>query len=279
MSGQVRGFPAFGRGGRRVRQFAVSWWGRAWVRAMEDTALDGEQLRRGRRYAYTGHVGSITVSPGRLAAGVYGDDGVAYSTVVYVEPLGDADWDRLLDEVAGSAGHLAALLDGEMPHELVAAAGDAGVRLLPALGDLQPECDCPDFEFPCRHAAALCYQASWLLDADPFVLLLLRGRGRDGLLGQLRRRGAARAAPEAVGSGAAGDGGSRVEGVLAVDAYRRVPLPLPAGRGETGLAGATAMAPTGGLPALPGGSGVDPRRLGELAMAAAVRARALLSAR
>lgn len=33
--------PAHGRG------FAESWWGRAWLKALEDTALDGEQLKRG----------------------------------------------------------------------------------------------------------------------------------------------------------------------------------------------------------------------------------------
>lgn len=34
--------PARGRG------FAESWWGRAWLKALEDTALDGEQLKKGR---------------------------------------------------------------------------------------------------------------------------------------------------------------------------------------------------------------------------------------
>ncbi|MEV0393880.1 SWIM zinc finger family protein [Polymorphospora rubra] len=257
---RVRGFPAFGRGGRRVRQFAASWWGRAWVRAMEETALDGEQLRRGRRYAYTGHVGSITVSPGRLAAPVYGDDGATYTTVVYVERLADAGWERLADEVAGNAGYLAALLDGEVPHDLVAAADDAGVRLLPDLGDLQPECDCADFEFPCRHAAALCYQASWLLDTDPFVLLLLRGRGRSELLAGLRRRGASRtpAVPQPVAPA----------GVEAVAAYAAgvPPLPPPPPVAAVGPAGLPVFAPA---------AGVDPRVLREAVAVAAGRAAAL----
>lgn len=56
------------------------------------------------------------------------------------------------------------------------------MALLPGVGDLDPECDCPDWGNPCVHAGALCYQAAWLLDADPFVLLLLRGRGREEIV-------------------------------------------------------------------------------------------------
>ncbi|MEV0731850.1 SWIM zinc finger family protein [Polymorphospora sp. NPDC050346] len=269
MSGdRVRGFPAFGRGGRRVRQFAASWWGRAWVRAMEETALDAEQLRKGRRYAYTGHVGSITVSPGRLAAPVYGDDGATYTTVVHVERLADAGWERLADEVAGSAGYLAALLDGEVPHDLVAAAGDAGVRLLPDLGDLQPECDCADFEFPCRHAAALCYQASWLLDADPFVLLLLRGRGRGELLAGLRRRGAA-GSPATAPPEPAADGPVGVDAVAAyAGGLPALPVPPPT----------VAADPAGGV-VFPAAPGVDPEILRRAVTAAAGRAAALRARR
>lgn len=29
------------------RAFAESWWGRAWLKALEDTALDGQQLKKG----------------------------------------------------------------------------------------------------------------------------------------------------------------------------------------------------------------------------------------
>ncbi|MEK8226027.1 SWIM zinc finger family protein [Oerskovia sp. M15] len=70
--------------------------------------------------------------------------------------------------------------------DVVAAAHDADVTLLPGIGDLEPECDCPTWDLPCLHAAALSYQAGWLLDADPFVLFLLRGRSRDQVIDALR---------------------------------------------------------------------------------------------
>ncbi|TCC07579.1 SWIM zinc finger family protein [Kribbella soli] len=180
---EAQGFPAFAAQHRSTR--GRSWWAKAWVQAMEDTSLDNGQLRKGRRYANSGQVGTITVSPGRIAATVYSPEDT-YESVVHVDQLSDDDWHRFHEQVASRAGHIAALLDGEMPHNLVEAASDAGVTLLPGIGDLDPSCTCDAWELPCQHAAALCYQVAWLLDADPFVLLLLRGRTREALLDELQ---------------------------------------------------------------------------------------------
>ncbi|TDW76907.1 SWIM zinc finger family protein [Kribbella pratensis] len=179
----AQGFPAFARQQRSTR--GRSWWARAWVQAMEDTSLDSDQLRKGRRYANSGQVGTIAISPGRIAATVYSPEDT-YESVVHVDELSAEDWRRFSDQVAARSGHIAALLDGEMPHDLVEAAADAGVTLLPGIGDLDPSCTCDAWELPCQHAAALCYQVAWLLDADPFVLLLLRGRTRESLLDGLQ---------------------------------------------------------------------------------------------
>ncbi|MEU4253582.1 SWIM zinc finger family protein [Amycolatopsis sp. NPDC026612] len=188
---RVRGFPAFGAAGARGR-FARSWWGRAWLSAMEDTALDLRQLKQGRKYAAAGLVGPITVSPGRITATVDDVDGGPYRTQLRLAELSEGDWTRFFDRIASRAGHLAALLDRDMPPDLVEAAADAGVDLLPRIGDLDPECDCPGWELPCRHAAALSFQASWLLDADPFVLLLMRGKGEREIREELESRTAPR---------------------------------------------------------------------------------------
>ncbi|GAA0918138.1 SWIM zinc finger family protein [Nonomuraea longicatena] len=242
----VQGFAAFPRQSAGAR-FAATWWGRAWIKALEDTTLDHTLLRKGRAYAKTGRVGPITVSPGRLSAMT--EDG--HDTVVQVTRLTDAEWDRFLDQVAAQAGHIAALLDGDVPQDLVTAAEDAAVPLLPAVGDLEPDCDCPDWGHPCEHAAALCYQASWLLDGDPFVLLLLRGRGRAELLEALQLRDAPAAAP----------------GIAAADAYALgtppLPEPPPADVAFTPLE-------------LEEAPGVDVRALGALTASASELARELL---
>ncbi|WP_166347001.1 SWIM zinc finger family protein [Phytoactinopolyspora limicola] len=193
MTELAKGFPAFPARKRRTRR-AQTWWGNAWIAALEDTSLDSDALRRGRAFAHGGHVGTITVSPGRISATVYGEDHAPHETVVALEEFSATTWERLLDAVASQAGHVAALLERDMPYELAETASDAGVPLLPGIDDLEPSCTCDDWGHPCTHAAALCYQASWLLDADPFLLLLMRGRGDDELLAELQARNADHAA-------------------------------------------------------------------------------------
>ncbi|MFC9688519.1 hypothetical protein ACFTSF_08270 [Kribbella sp. NPDC056951] len=181
----AQGYPAFPAQRRSTR--GQSWWARAWVQALEDTSLDNTQLKKGRRYANSGHVGTITISPGRIGATVYSPDDT-YEVAVRVDELSEAEWDQFLEQIAARAGHIAALLDGEMPQDLVEAAEAAGVELLPGIGDLDPSCTCDAWELPCQHAAGLAYQVAWLLDSDPFVLLHVRGRSREVLIDQLVAR-------------------------------------------------------------------------------------------
>jgi uncharacterized Zn finger protein len=257
----ARGFPAFPpRPGRRGR----SWWARAFVSAMEDTALDATLLKTGRRFAGSGRIGPITVSPGRIAATVEDPDGI-FDVVVHLAELSDAEWDRFLDQVRAEAGHLAALLDREVPRSLVRSADAADVALLPTIGDLESDCDCPHIGDPCPHAAGLCYQVAWLLDEDPFVLLLLRGRGADELLDLLAREPAEATAAEPEGAGA---GRAVDRPVPAVEAYAAAPATRPAPPADL---------PRATPPVLPAPPGVPADALPRLAAAAAARARALLA--
>lgn len=194
--------PAQGRG------FARTWWGRAWLRALEDAAMDASQVKTGRRLARAGAVGAVSVRPGRITSVVQDRDGTAHRADVLLERLSDAQWDHFVDMAIERSGHVAALLDRDMPPHLVEDAATAGIDLLPGLGDLEPRCECGAWDH-CGHTAALCYQVAGLLDQDPFVLLLMRGRAEDAVLDALQTRGTAPAA----------DGVSRPEGVDAAEAY------------------------------------------------------------
>ncbi|MFF0436604.1 SWIM zinc finger family protein [Streptomyces sp. NPDC004327] len=248
-------------------RFAATWWGNAWVDALEDTALDPARLARGKAYAQRGHVDAITVTPGRVVAYVHGSRPRPYRTEIRLRTLGDDDWERVLDEAAARPEHIAALLDKDVPHALEAVTG-----LLPAPGDLVPDCSCPDDGYPCKHAAALCYQSARLLDEDPFVLFLMRGRGEQEILAALTRRNATRAAAERTGSGpAAGPDLPSVPArtVLAPTTGHTLPplpppLPAPAHPGRPAVFPADPDAP-------------DPLALDLLATEAAARAHAFLT--
>lgn len=239
---------------------AATWWGRAWIRALEATALDPARLARGRTYAARGNVGAIHVTPGRALAYVQGSRPRPYRTQLRLRTLGDEEWDRFLDAAAERPGHIAALLDKDLPHSLA----DCGADLLPGPGDLRPQCSCPDRGHPCKHAAALCYLTARLLDEDPFVLLLLRGRTERELLDALSRRSATRAARDS--QDAAPFPGVAAEEALAPRPRPPLPAPLPA----PPVPGQPPAYPT-----VPGGP--DPFALDQVATDAAARAHALLT--
>lgn len=239
---------------------AGTWWGHAWVEALEDAALDPARLERGRGYAGRGNVASITVTPGRVTAYVQGGRPRPYRTELRMRTLGDEEWEQFLDAAAARPDHIAALLDKDVPHTLAAAAD-----LLPAPGDLVPDCSCPDDGYPCKHAAALCYRTAAILDEDPFVLFLMRGRGEREILSALARRNAGRSAAERAPSEPPAAG---IPAREAVHAAWRPPLPPPV---------APPVRP-GRPPAYPAASGApDPLALDLLATEAAARAHALLT--
>jgi hypothetical protein len=211
---------------------------------------------------------------------VQGSRRTPYRSTVRVRQLTDRQWDHLLDMIAERAANIAALLDGEMPAGLADDAEAAGVALLPGPRDLDPECSCPDWGYPCKHAAALCYQVARLLDRDPFVLLLLRGRGERELTDELGRRNMVRAVAEALGSSARAGAGAVVPPSRAGDPAR------PAFASPTGL---PPLPPPPPLPERPGRGpvlvdsavpepGVDPAALEILAADAATRAHHMLAA-
>jgi uncharacterized Zn finger protein len=166
---------------------ATSWWGRAWVRAVEEASYSSADLLVARRVSRAGQVGQIMVEPGRFVASV--EDARGLWTVAGTLPvLDDAALAALVETVAAEAGRIGALLSGDLPHTLVEHAEEAGVELLPFGSELGSECTCGAWTQPCPHALAVLYQLTWLLEADPFVLLHLRGLPRDDLLSRLHQQ-------------------------------------------------------------------------------------------
>lgn len=172
---------------RRSTARATTWWGKAWVRAVEEAAYGEAELVAGRTLARSGRVGQISTEPGRFVASV--EDQRGLWTVAGTVPVLDAGAvAALVETVAAESGRIAAMLTGDLPHGLVEHAEEAGAELLPYGAELGSECTCDFWADPCVHALAVLHQLAWLMEADPFVLLQLRGLPRDELLGRLHSR-------------------------------------------------------------------------------------------
>lgn len=246
-----------------ARQFGETWWGKAWLEALEERGLeDPSRLPRGRTYARQGRVSEAEVGPGLLRARVEGTE--TYYSSLHIRQLDDHEWDLVLDTIMGKAAHAAALLSGEVPTAL-------NELLLPASGDLSPDCTCPDWAHLCKHAAALCYVAADVFDADPFALLALRGRSRNDVLSEVRRRrsGAIGATHETMTGLPRGSD----PGMNATAAHRRVPLSLE----QSAVLPRQAATRSALAPPPPADSGIDPGELSELIDDAAQRAWRMLA--
>ncbi|MCW2855761.1 MAG: zinc finger domain protein [Marmoricola sp.] len=158
-----------------------SWWGRAWVRSFEETVLEASDLVTARALARAGRLGAVMVISGMASAVLDPGSPTAVIAQVRVRRLDGPAWSAFDAELAREAGHLAALESGELPADLVEHADDAGVEIVPGPGDLDTACECDSWAQPCLHALALLYQLAWLMDSNPYVLLLLRGRTREQL--------------------------------------------------------------------------------------------------
>src|SRR6476661_10107724 len=126
---------------RRGAARATTWWGKAWVRAVEESAYADADLVAARRLARSGHVGRIATEAGRWVGSV--EDAHGLWTVEGSLPVLDRDERAaLVETVAAESGRVASLLAGDLPHELVEQAEEVGVELLPDGPDLTASCGC-----------------------------------------------------------------------------------------------------------------------------------------
>jgi uncharacterized Zn finger protein len=172
---------------RRSTSRAATWWGRAWVRAVEEASYAESDLHSARALSRSGGIGGITLDHGSVVAACYDRSGV-WSVGATVPELDAVSRRAFVEVVAGESGHLAALMAGELPHRLVEQAEEAGVELLPYGGELGSSCTCDAWVDPCVHALAVMLQVAWLVDGDPGVLLRLRGLSPEDLQAELAAR-------------------------------------------------------------------------------------------
>jgi uncharacterized Zn finger protein len=180
------------------------WWSRRFIAVLESFGMTG-RLQRGRNYARRGQVLEFSLVAGKVAARVQGSRPSPYKVTLAVQPLTAAQWKTVESRLAAQALFRARLLAGEMPAEIEQVFADAGTPLFPESSrDLAMDCNCPDWGFPCKHVAAVCYVLAEAFDDDPFAMLAWRGKSRADLLAALRGMGAGGTAGAAAGSGAAG---------------------------------------------------------------------------
>jgi uncharacterized Zn finger protein len=174
-------------GGLAVRskrgKIGEQWWSRRFVDVLEGVC-DAGRLARGRAYARKGQVIDFALSPGQVVARVQGSRPTPYQVTIRITAFDDTEWTEITEALGAQALYRAALLAGEMPHEIVELFTDLGLPLFPS--ELNIDCSCPDWGSPCKHGSAALYVLAEAFDDDPFLVLAWRGRAREPLLDDLR---------------------------------------------------------------------------------------------
>src|SRR6185503_11551215 len=98
-------------------EFAKNWWATRWIAALE-RLVDRGRLTRGRSYARQGQVLSIEETKSGITAKVQGSARKPYKVTIDIDTLTNAQWEQVIDALAGQALFTAQLLAGEMPQDI-----------------------------------------------------------------------------------------------------------------------------------------------------------------
>lgn len=162
----------------------MSGWADQWRGIIERPSL-AHRAARGRQFHRSGRVSGVRATAGLLSGRVHGTRATPYLVEISVATLDDAQWTRIVELLASQVRHSARVLAGLMPEGLDAELEAMGISIFPAVRDLDVTCACGDSAVVCSHAAGVWEAVAELLEPDPFLLLRLRGRGRERLLADL----------------------------------------------------------------------------------------------
>lgn len=136
---------------------------------------DGGRLGRGLALAgRPGSVSGLEAKRGVIRARVAGSSGDGYRVTVRY-PVFDRFELLAWEYVTGQAGYGPEVEPGEYSREMLLFAEEAGSPIVPAPGDLDTACDCPDPMPVCKHIIAVLKTLVAEVDRSGSILLLARG--------------------------------------------------------------------------------------------------------
>lgn len=157
-----------------------SWWAGEWTHRLEAMGLKG-RLGRGKSYALSGQVVSLSIAGPHVAARVQGTRPDPYDVTLDFRTPESAARARLVAALCAEPMLVARLLADDLPQDVEAAFRREGCDLFPGgkLGpgryDMTTACSCPDYANPCKHTAAVLLLLGEEIARRPLTLLELRG--------------------------------------------------------------------------------------------------------
>lgn len=198
---------------------STAWAGQRWLRLVEDLA-DGAVLQEGIEYARAGQTRALNLNPGHIHARVQGRMPQAYAVDIRLPVLTFQQWDEVIALMVNEARPLAALLSGEVPASIEDSFSPLRLHLFPSeASHLAATCSCAQARAQleasmaaagqkaqpgspaaaltsdalhkgpwCKHVCCVMALVAERLGEDAFLMMALRGLGKDDLLERLRQK-------------------------------------------------------------------------------------------
>lgn len=178
---------------------AGNWWAKRWDALVQEMGYGAPDARASRSY----RVKRLEVVPSGISAEIQDRERGSCAIEVRVTALRDDQWERVSELLSTQSLVSAQLLSGVMPPEIEQVFADAGARLLPMQrGDIAVTCSCCT-RGACVHLPVVLALFGEMVNDDPGLLFLLRGRDRQQVLRDVR---------DARGGAAAENGDSHARG-------------------------------------------------------------------
>ncbi len=163
------------------RKIARTFWGQAWCKHLEKFSDYSNRLPRGKSYLRNGLVLNMEISEGEIRAIVSGSD--LYTVNVSIARLPARRWDAIKKRCMGQVGSVLELLQGKLSDNVMRVVTHPEDGLFPRPGEIDLECDCPDWSSLCKHLSAVLYGVGATLDRQPELLFRLRGVNHEDMVG------------------------------------------------------------------------------------------------
>ena len=163
------------------RKISRTFWGQAWCKHLEKFSDYSNRLPRGKSYLRNGLVLNMEISEGKIRAIVSGSD--LYIVTVSITPIPPRRWDSIKKRCMGQIGSVLELLQGKLSDNVMEVVTHAKTGLFPHPGEIELDCDCPDWSVLCKHLSAVLYGVGATLDRQPELLFRLRGVNHEEMVG------------------------------------------------------------------------------------------------
>jgi uncharacterized Zn finger protein len=165
-----------------TRKMAVTFWGEAWCKNLENYSDYSNRLPRGKTYARNGSIFDLQIEKGCVTAMVCGSS--LYRIRIEIATLPLDLWNDIKSQCSRSIHSVLDLLRGKLSDSILECLTAPKVGLFPQPKEIQLRCSCPDSAKLCKHLAAVMYGIGNRLDTSPEFLFLLRGVDKDELVSE-----------------------------------------------------------------------------------------------